>query len=105
MEVKDSKAQGRCREARSEGSVEQECEPMNKNRIRGVSVGRASARFAKSISIKDAKRRFGGCALKVVELTSGGLSLVAENPSGWKPTKCGAISTEATTAVSRRHSR
>src|SRR2546430_16864673 len=45
MEVKDSKAQGRCREARSEGSVEQRCEPMNKNRIRGVSVGRASARW------------------------------------------------------------
>ena len=33
MEVKDSKAQGRCREAGSEGSVEQKCEPMNKNRI------------------------------------------------------------------------
>ena len=45
MEVKDSKAQGRCREARSEGSVEQKCEPMNKNRIRGVSVGRVSARL------------------------------------------------------------
>ena len=44
MEVKDSKAQGRCREARSEGSVEQKCEPMNKNRIGGVSAGRVSAR-------------------------------------------------------------
>jgi len=45
MEVKDSKAQGDCREARSEGSVEQRCEPMNKNRIGGVSAGRASARW------------------------------------------------------------
>jgi len=33
MEVKDSEAQGRCREAGSEGSVEQRREPMNKNRI------------------------------------------------------------------------
>ena len=30
----------RC-EAGSEGSVEQRCEPMNKNRIQGASVGRA----------------------------------------------------------------
>jgi hypothetical protein len=29
------------RKAGSEGSVEQRCEPMNKNRIRGVSAGRA----------------------------------------------------------------
>src|SRR5260370_24468886 len=45
MEVKDSKTQGHCREARFEGSVEQRCEPMNKNRIRGMSAGRASARW------------------------------------------------------------
>jgi len=61
--------------------------------------------ITKSISIKDTKRRFGGCALKVDELTSGELALVAENPKGWKPTKCGVIGTEATAAVSRRHSR
>ena len=36
----------------------------------------------KSISIKDTKRRFGGCAPKVVELTSGELSMVAESPEG-----------------------
>jgi hypothetical protein len=29
------------REARSEGSAKQRCEPMNKNRIRGASAGRA----------------------------------------------------------------
>src|SRR6516165_8895980 len=29
------------REAGSEGSVEQRCEPMNKNRIRGANAGRA----------------------------------------------------------------
>ena len=32
---------GYCREARSEGSAKQRCEPMNKNRIRGASAGRA----------------------------------------------------------------
>jgi hypothetical protein len=35
------KRKGCRREAGSEGSVEQRCEPMNKNRIRGASVGRA----------------------------------------------------------------
>jgi hypothetical protein len=35
------KRKGYCREARSEGSVEQRCEPMDKNRIQGASAGRA----------------------------------------------------------------
>src|SRR5260370_14138248 len=35
------KRKGYRREAGSEGSVEQRCEPMNKNRIRGASAGRA----------------------------------------------------------------
>ena len=34
-------------------------------------------RIAKSISIKGAKRRSGGCALKAIELTPGDLSRVA----------------------------
>jgi hypothetical protein len=34
---------------------------------------------AKSISIKDAKRKSGGCAQKAVELTSGGLRYVLES--------------------------
>jgi len=38
--------------------------------------------MAKSISIKGTERRCGGRALKVVELTSGELSLVAESPAG-----------------------
>ncbi|GAB1352708.1 hypothetical protein MASR1M12_14390 [Erysipelotrichia bacterium] len=33
MEVKDSEAQGHYREVMSEGSVKQNCEPMNKNRM------------------------------------------------------------------------
>jgi hypothetical protein len=35
------KRKGYRREAGSKGSVEQRCEPMDKNRIRGVSAGRA----------------------------------------------------------------
>jgi hypothetical protein len=35
------KRKGYRREAGSEGSVEQRCEPMDKNRIRGASAGRA----------------------------------------------------------------
>ena len=42
MEVKGSRAQGHRRETVSEGSAEQMREPMDKNRIRGVDVGRAS---------------------------------------------------------------
>jgi len=34
---------------------------------------------AKSISIKDAKRKSGGCAWKAVEITSGGLRHVPES--------------------------
>ncbi len=34
--------------------------------------------IAKPISIKGTERKFGGCAWKAVELTSGGLSLVVE---------------------------
>ena len=35
--------------------------------------------IAKSISIQDVRRRSGGCALKAVVLTSGGLLYVAES--------------------------
>jgi hypothetical protein len=35
------KRKGHRREAGSEGSVEQRCEPMDKNRIQGASAGRA----------------------------------------------------------------
>ena len=44
MEVKGSEAQGRRREAGSEGSAEQRHGLMDKNRIRGVRVGRAGKR-------------------------------------------------------------
>src|SRR5664279_1738400 len=42
MEVKGWRERKGCRrEARSEGSVEQTCESMDKNRVQGASVGRA----------------------------------------------------------------
>ncbi len=50
----------------SEGSAEQKREPMNKM-------------VAKPTSIKGAKRKSGGCALKAAALTSGDLPYVAKS--------------------------
>lgn len=50
---------------------------MNKNQMRRKRR-RSWLVTAKSISIKSAKRIFGGCAPKVNELTSGDLPFVAE---------------------------
>jgi hypothetical protein len=52
------------------------CESMDKNRILGAGAGRAGKLTAKSISIKGAKRRSGGCAQKAAELTPGDLRRV-----------------------------
>src|SRR5438132_10577089 len=65
------------REARSEGSAKQRCEPMNKNRDTRRQRRTSGQRIAKSISIKGAKRRSGGCAPKAIELTPGDLPRVA----------------------------
>jgi hypothetical protein len=62
----------------SERSVEQKREPMYKNRVEGMRRRTSERLIAKSISIKDAGCRPGGCARKAVELTSGGLSHVPE---------------------------
>ena len=68
-----AKRKGASREGWSEGSVEQSCDLTNRNRIRG-DVGRTSClETAKSISIKSLRCRSGGCAVKAVELTPGGL--------------------------------
>ena len=74
-----SEAQGRRREAGSEGSVEQSRDPMDKNRIRGLPGRTSEPRIAKSIAIKGRGGRSGGCAVKAVGLTSGGLRRV-RNP-------------------------
>jgi hypothetical protein len=42
------------REAGSEGSAKQRCEPMNKNRIRGASAGRAAPQRTHGIYIPGA---------------------------------------------------
>ena len=49
---------------------------MNKNRIRGLRQRTSWPMTTKSISIKAAGGKSGGCALKAVELTSGGLPFV-----------------------------
>jgi len=52
---------------------------MDKNRIRGLRRRASGLMTAKPISIKGAGGRFGGCALKAVGLTSGGLRRVPES--------------------------
>jgi hypothetical protein len=56
--------------------VEQKREPMNENRMRGLRQGTSWQMTMKSISIKAAGGKSGGCAQKAVELTSGGLPFV-----------------------------
>ncbi|WP_339748299.1 hypothetical protein [uncultured Rubinisphaera sp.] len=105
MEVKESEVQGRRREAGSEGSVERKREPMNKNRIGGC-FGRTSQHvMTKSTSIKDQGSKSGGCAWKIVRLTSGGLCcLEVEACLGTWSEKIARFS-DRSTEVSRGHSR
>ena len=68
--------QGRHREVASEGSVAQNRDLTNRNRIRGI-LGRTSGQLiAKSISIKSQGCRSGRCAGKAIELTWGDLRCV-----------------------------
>jgi hypothetical protein len=67
------------REAGPERSVEQRCEPMNKNRIRGLGWRASGQMIAKPISIKLTGGKSGGCVSKAVELTSGDLRHVTES--------------------------
>jgi hypothetical protein len=69
-------AQGRRREAGSEGSVEQSRGPMDKNRIRGLPDRTCEQMIAKSTAIKDRGGKSGGRAAKAVGLTSGDLRRV-----------------------------
>ena len=63
----------------SERSAEQTHEPMYKHRIRGIRCRTSWQLTTKSISIKGAGCKFGGCVRKAVELTSGDLSLVRKS--------------------------
>ena len=103
MEVKDRETQGCNREVASEGSVEQRCEPMNKNRMRRKRWTSWLV-TAKSISIKNVKRILGGCAPKVVELL--GRSAVcrrrATEESGSDPERAAEVSSEHSTLSRNR---
>ncbi len=59
--------------------MEQKREPMEKNRIERRERWTSELVAAKSISIKSAERRSGGCAWKAVRLTSGGLRRVRDD--------------------------
>jgi hypothetical protein len=51
---------------------------MDKNRIKGIRRRTSEQMITKSISIKGAGCKFGGCARKAVELTSGDLPFVVK---------------------------
>ena len=77
MEVKASEAQGRCCEARSEGSVEQRYEPTDRNWIMRREGRTSWHQITKSIFTKGRQRKSSGCVLKVSvrkRLTPGGLN-------------------------------
>ena len=59
--------------------MEQTYEPMYKNRIGGIQRRTSGHATAKSISIKSAICKSGGCVRKAVELTSGDLPFVVES--------------------------
>jgi len=58
-----------------EGSVERNCEPMNKNCIEGAAKQGEWAKNRKALVTKARWRRCGGCAMKVCVLTWGDLAL------------------------------
>ncbi len=58
--------------------MEQRREPMDKNRVRGIRRRTSGHVTVKSISIKGAGCKPGGCARKAVELTSGDLPSVSD---------------------------
>jgi len=63
---------------RSERSVEQTREPMNKNWIRGLRCRASGQLIAKPTSIRDTGGKSSGCAWKAIELTSGDLLYVTD---------------------------
>src|SRR3954452_125831 len=71
-----SEAQGRRREAGSEGSAEQNRGLMDKNRIGGLPGRTSEPQIAKSTTIKGRGGKSGRRAGKAVDLTSGGLCRV-----------------------------
>ena len=68
--------QGRHREVASEGSVAQNRDLTNRNRIGGILGGTSGRLIAKSLSINGQGCRSGRCAGKAIELTWGDLRCV-----------------------------
>ena len=58
-----------------EGSVERNCEPMNKNCIEGAAKQGERAIYREALVIKAKRRRCGGCAVKECVLTRGDLAV------------------------------
>ena len=58
-----------------DGSVERNCEPMNKNCIEGAAKQGERAIYREALVIKAKRRRCGGCAVKECALTRGDLAL------------------------------
>ena len=58
-----------------EGSVERNCEPMNKNCIEGAAKQGERAVYREALVIKAKWRRCSGCAAKECVLTRGDLAL------------------------------
>ena len=56
------------------GSVERNCEPMNKNWIEGAAEQGERARSREALVIKAKRRKSGGCAVKECVLTWGDLA-------------------------------
>ena len=56
------------------GSVERNCEPMDKNRIEGVAEQGERAVNREALVIKAKRRKSGGCAVKECVLTWGDLA-------------------------------
>jgi len=57
------------------GSVERNCEPMDKNWIEGVAEQGERATSREALVIKAKRRKSGGCAAKECVLTRGDLAL------------------------------
>ena len=55
--------------------MERSCEPMDKNRIKGVAEQGERARNREALVIKARRRKSGGCAVKECVLTRGDLAL------------------------------
>lgn len=57
------------------GSVERNCEPMDKNRIQGAAERGERARNREALVVNAKRRKSGGCAVKECVLTWGDLAL------------------------------